>query len=347
MKPTGPRFVFLNCLLLQGVFILRSSFVSEDDSHNAEMLSILPNKSGQNRHQTFTLEDLVANTGESKGKCEKGLYPIRSIVAPDVNDNHKIPRIVHVTGISPCLTKPFHDNLQKWHFSNYSFYFHDEEAVDRLLQRDWPEFPHLQLIMNCMISGAAKADLWRYLVLWEFGGIYTDLDSAPGKQFWTKDNNTVMSSEDDGFFVVEQIGVLSQYFMALSPKHPLAYFSVLQTLHRLLDVTNVGNQYVPYVTGPGALKNAFIIFMEAQGTGMDGKVKAGFYQGVGNRSVTVVGSRRRSNRYIIRQSILPKDKKAGYEAMGMKHFSKTKNEQQNTSCFIYLYDGEHHDSDGR
>jgi hypothetical protein len=156
-----------------------------------------------------------------------------------------------------------------------------------------------------------------------------------------------MSSEDDSFFVVEDAGVLSQYFMALSPKHPLAYFSVLQTLHRLLDVTNVGSQYVPYVTGPGALKKAFIVFMGAEGNGMYGKVKEGFYQGVGNRSVTVVGSRKTSKRYIIRQSILPKDKKAGYEAMGMKHFSKTKNEQQNTSCFIYLYDRELHDSDGR
>jgi mannosyltransferase OCH1-like enzyme len=63
--------------------------------------------------------------------------------------------------------------IDQWRFDGYSLYFHDDVAVDRLLAKYWPEFPQLQLMQQCSISGAAKADIWRLLVLWEYGGIYT------------------------------------------------------------------------------------------------------------------------------------------------------------------------------
>ena len=105
--------------------------------------------------------------------------------------------MVHVTSKTRCMTPAFLDNLDKWRFPGYGFHVHDEVAMDRLLTKYWPEFPHLQWIQqHCMISGAAKADLWRLLVLWEYGGIYTDIDNAPGKDF---QNGTAIqgTSQDD------------------------------------------------------------------------------------------------------------------------------------------------------
>jgi Glycosyltransferase sugar-binding region containing DXD motif len=105
----------------------------------------------------------------------------------------KIPNMVHVTSKTRCMTPPFRDNLDKWRFPGYGFYVHDEDAMDRLLAKYWPEFPHLQWIQqHCMITGAAKADLWRLLVLWEYGGIYTDIDNAPGPGF---QNGTAIQGE--------------------------------------------------------------------------------------------------------------------------------------------------------
>jgi mannosyltransferase OCH1-like enzyme len=164
----------------------------------------------------------------------------------------KIPRIVHTTSKSRCMPSPFLDNLSLWqNFTNHSFFFHDDDAVDILLHQDWPEFPQLSKAMQCSISGAAKADVWRALVLWEYGGIYTDMDNAP-----TGFNANTISPEDDAFFVVEGLGIPSQFFFAASPRHPLTYLLMQSMLHRLYDVTDVANQYVPVVTGPGALKMA-------------------------------------------------------------------------------------------
>ena len=73
---------------------------------------------------------------------------------------------------SHCFTPNFHNNIKLWYFDDHSFFMHDDAAVDRLFDRDWPEFPALlKESLSCIHSGAGKADLWRYLLLWEYGGI--------------------------------------------------------------------------------------------------------------------------------------------------------------------------------
>ena len=300
--------------------------------------------------------------------------------------SHVIPKIVHVTSKSRCLTKPFYDNVLKWKqlLPDHRLYFHDDAAVDRLLNLHWPEFPELQkMYKNCLsVSGAAKADLWRYLVLYKYGGIFTDIDSAPAKRFFLTDGDenddaitdeldedeeetsrtstaktTAMATKkttiidydnDDSFFVVERIGVLSQYFMASSPGHPLMFTSVLQVFRRLMDVKSVATQYVPFVTGPGALKNAFIEFMRfsKENHSTKGKVKHGLYVGHNNRTVRVVGGRHNSDKYVKRDAIRRNDKREGYKIMGMTHFSsagvvgrsRDEKQQLNISCYLHLYD---------
>jgi mannosyltransferase OCH1-like enzyme len=84
-----------------------------------------------------------------------------------------------MTSKSLCTTQAFVDNIQTWHFADHTFYFHNDDSVDRLLQKYWPSFPHISVASKCMRSGAGNAYLWRYLLLWEYdGGIYTDIDNA-------------------------------------------------------------------------------------------------------------------------------------------------------------------------
>lgn len=123
------------------------------------------------------LEELVnsnPNVTCVPGNSNKRL--IESTIVPEnitYSSNRKIPKIVHVTSKTRCMTPKFIDNIDQWRFDDYALYFHDDVAVDRLLAKYWPEFPHLQLYQKCSVSGAAKADIWRLLVLWEYGGIYT------------------------------------------------------------------------------------------------------------------------------------------------------------------------------
>ena len=136
------------------------------------------------------------------------------------------------------------------------------------------------------------------------------------------------------------MGIMSQYFMASSPRHPFLHLCVSTLLARLLSAEVVGTQYVPFVTGPGTTKNAMIQFMRDTTTNKYQKTPAGHYVGLNNRSVTVVGHRSRGGHWVARESIRRRDKLKGYAQMGMKHFAAKKGKDEvfvNETCHAHLY----------
>jgi hypothetical protein len=52
------------------------------------------------------------------------------------------------------LGRLLYENTEKWKSSlpNHSFYFHDDAAVDRLMNLPWPEYPQLKYMMQCVRS---------------------------------------------------------------------------------------------------------------------------------------------------------------------------------------------------
>ncbi|EEC45219.1 predicted protein [Phaeodactylum tricornutum CCAP 1055/1] len=272
--------------------------------------------------------------------------------------DNQIPRVIHITSKSRCMTKSFAANVETWRFANHSLLIHNDVAMERLLHREWPEFPHLSQALECTVSGAARADLWRALILWEYGGIYTDMDNAPGPYF---NASTIRPNLDKAMFVVESGGFLSQYFAAAAPRHPLVYLWIQSCLHRLLDLHDVTNQYVPFVTGPGALQAAMQHFMGTQGPKLPSRpsndahqasttttaqdrydsfrwVRAGTYQGVigTNATVRIEGSRQTSDVWWIRRNVIPRKKRV-YQQMNMTHFGSIPRWVSNESCWQRIY----------
>jgi mannosyltransferase OCH1-like enzyme len=122
-------------------------------------------------YPSISLAELVNTDPNSecvnRGSSDRAI--VNSTVIEDITITHppnrKIPKIIHVTSKTRCMPLEVRTNLDLWRFTNYSFYVHDDKAVDRLLwETYWPEFPHLNLLRPCMVSGAAKADLWRYVL---------------------------------------------------------------------------------------------------------------------------------------------------------------------------------------
>ena len=158
-----------------------------------------------------------------------------------------------------------------------------------------------------------------------------DIDNAPGPKFL---NGDVIQDDDDSWFVVESLGIMSQYFMAASPRHPFIHIALIQLFERLLQVDNIQKQYVPSVTGPGTIKSAMMIFRNDK---VNEKVKRGKYFGWDGRSITVEGARGHSHTYVRRESVSGIHKRGGYTAMGMKHFSDSRISAPTDSCYEHLY----------
>ena len=155
------------------------------------------------------LPDLTRSYGADAddAACPPPLVAVRDrLLSPSLAyaGGRKIPRIVHLSSKSRCNHPVIAANAETWKLKGHSLFLHDDEAVWKLLNREWPEFPGLRAVLTCLPStmGAHWIDVWRILVLWEYGGIFADIDTSPVPDLF---NETTITSNDDAFFVVETL----------------------------------------------------------------------------------------------------------------------------------------------
>merc|ERR1719230_1259659 len=125
-----------------------------------------------------------------------------------------IPKIMHMSYNDRCLPQDLYQFVKRWEkaLPEHSIFLHDDEAVQRLFKySSYPEFPMLHKILKCVLyKGAMSIDVWRILVLWLYGGVYTDIDNAPGDEF---DEHTI-PSDVSAFYFSDVYNRPSQWFMA-------------------------------------------------------------------------------------------------------------------------------------
>lgn len=170
---------------------------------------------------------------------------------------HRIPKILHLSERSRCLNRDLYDALEKWkkNFPSYSIFFHDDEAVDRLLlseegvYSDWrKDFPDLVEILPCVSQGAMKIDIWRVLVLYKFGGLYFDADTVPDKL--TEDT---INPDSSWFSLSDSWARPTQGLFATSAGHVSCKNTLQIIAKRVLGERNIQDIALVHVTGPEAL----------------------------------------------------------------------------------------------
>jgi mannosyltransferase OCH1-like enzyme len=124
---------------------------------------------------------------------------------------------------------------------DYKRFLYDDNDIDKYIKENYSE-----RIYNayCKLNiGAAKADLWRYLILYQFGGIYLDIDSII-----KTDLNKIIKDNDEFIISREKNkGILLQWFFIVKPQHPV----LLKIINKVIDniEKKVSNDLM-YVTGP-------------------------------------------------------------------------------------------------
>lgn len=229
----------------------------------------------------------------------------------------RIPPIIHQTSRFRCVPDLMANVANVWRdLPEYTYYFHDDVAIWRLLHLDWPEFPHLHTALKCIKSMTAVTDIWRLLVLWEYGGIYADIDCMPNA--WKPSS---IRPDDDSYFVVEFYDAPSQYFMAAKPRHPLIFYSIQVSLANILGVPNNLKLDASQITGPMALLGGLMQFTKDGGYMVHKPVRQGLYTGSFNHTVRLEGrGRNESDGIIVREAIRRGKKVQMYGTMNMTHF---------------------------
>ncbi|WP_276089394.1 glycosyltransferase [Pedobacter sp. JY14-1] len=161
-----------------------------------------------------------------------------------------IPKIIHQTFRTSDLPL-----LTRWHISrfrkrnpDYMYEFYDDNRIEDFLRESFGrDILSGYLKLNI---GAAKADFFRYAVLYKKGGVYLDIDSdicGSLDDFIRPDDHAIISAERNP-------GLLVQWALVFEPKHPF----LEKTMALIMD--NISHNRYPndvhQMTGPSVFTHA-------------------------------------------------------------------------------------------
>lgn len=103
-----------------------------------------------------------------------------------------------------------------------------------------------------------KADLWRYCIIYKYGGIYADTDTVckiDPKYLVTDSLLTVVSENHLGF---------CQWFFYAPLNSPILKQIIDLSVYRILNEPMKGHGIIHYMTGPAVFTDGIIMYLKSQ-----------------------------------------------------------------------------------
>ncbi|KAI2503791.1 glycosyltransferase [Fragilaria crotonensis] len=316
------RLEFLSSLRVPEPFESNVHAVLPDNNEGVVRRSLGSTQSAGGRKQ-IPLDLLTDEQGQQNISCPPDTKPIFNSPVANFKSNHRITLVIHQTFKSRCVTDDVYQLSLAWKALGVPYYFHDDAAIDRLiLSHNYKEFPHLQLVWeHCITKPVVKTDLWRLLLLYEYGGIYADLDTKP----ISFQPTVTIRTDDEMYAVADLVSRPSFHFMASMPRHPVQFLTLQQALHELLFIPDTGFYCPAVTTGPDALEKALEMFLRNHDPDKTQfhEIKGGSFtfHGMGGHTVRRDGTNETASS-IVQEFALP-DKEQRYKANEMVHYRQT------------------------
>jgi len=199
-------------------------------------------------------------------------------IAPSSDDAAPIPRHLHfICNDIPALDPAFSENITRTASLNPGWHVHVWDEATRFQfisdHYGWDVLKIYLMIGN--EYGAAKADFFRYLLIYKLGGVYLDLKSSmsqpldtiihPRDEYLISQWNMSGSGRHAGWGLGASIayvtgGEYQQWFLIARPGHPYLRRVILLVMTKILtyrpDVHGVGAVTTFNITGPHAYTKA-------------------------------------------------------------------------------------------
>ncbi|BFO68532.1 glycosyltransferase [Chryseobacterium sp. KCF3-3] len=155
-----------------------------------------------------------------------------------------VPKQIFQTFITkklPLITK-YHIWNMKRKNPGYRYFFYDDQDIEKFITEEFP--PEYIKSYRKLTIGAAKADFFRYAILYKKGGIYLDIDSSTIKPF-----EKLIQEDDEAVISVERHeNLYVQWALIFNKNHPF----LKKTLELMID--NIDTHRYPHnihaTTGP-------------------------------------------------------------------------------------------------
>jgi len=135
---------------------------------------------------------------------------------------------------------------------SYSHYLYDDDEMDAFVLENYPG--DIYNAYNMLAIGASRADLWRYLILYKYGGIYLDIDAAIIKPL-----DTLIQHSDSAIITREMYeGLFNQWILIFKKGHPL----LKEVINQCVDnIKNKSSNNILHLTGSTVITNVINKFL--------------------------------------------------------------------------------------
>jgi hypothetical protein len=158
-----------------------------------------------------------------------------------------IPKVIYQTWKTTNLTSNVQSVRERIRVLNpeYTMYLYDDDTIDSFIRLNFEE--RIYAAFSKLKNGAARADFWRYCVLYKNGGIYLDIDSVILRPL-----NELIDFKNDQCIITREgnPGIFNNWIMIFEKEHPI--------LERTIELCclNIEQRIKPalinvcYLTGP-------------------------------------------------------------------------------------------------
>jgi mannosyltransferase OCH1-like enzyme len=163
-----------------------------------------------------------------------------------------IPKIIHHTYKNyelPDIYKTCQNEIKKLN-PDFEYRFYTDNDMDEIMKKDFPEY---YAKFNELPRMIMKIDMFRYFLMYKYGGLYTDMDYLMFKPFDLLDKSIVIPSnrdrDKDG-----NLTSLGNCIFASIPNHPF-WKSLMDTLF------NIDRRNLPFKGFDNVIKSTGPIFV--------------------------------------------------------------------------------------
>ena len=134
----------------------------------------------------------------------------------------------------------------------YTYKFYTDNDCDNFMRT---HYPSIYPLYKGLPLAVMRADLWRYCVIYKYGGIYADVDTILkcSPEMFIMDKDLVISAEHSDH--------LCQWVFAAPPGSPILKNIIDMVVHRISLGIHPEKHFVLNTTGPGVFTAAIIDYL--------------------------------------------------------------------------------------
>lgn len=170
-----------------------------------------------------------------------------------------IPKTIYVTHKSLNFVKKdevLTKCMMSWKkHTNYEYKFYDNKACDNFIREHFDD--KVYEAYKRVPLDVMRADLWRYCILYIYGGVYADADAE------CIGDPDIFTCDDTQFVVGSEpycLDLMCQWTFSAPANSPVLKHIIDVVVYRMLNSTFEGPHFVHHITGPNAFTDGIYEF---------------------------------------------------------------------------------------